>query len=93
MLRVSLECIDDAVSLKSYIIFPEMLSTRELIKWFGNNSEVLSLWLKSRRRRKRHIRTSSVLPIIKGHAISRNGTELVRNIPQDSKTRNDHFNN
>ena len=27
-----------------------------------------------------------------GHAISRNGTEPTRNIPRESKTRNDHFN-
>ena len=31
--------------------------------------------------------------LLQGHAISWNGTELVRNVPQDSKTRNDHFNN
>ena len=27
------------------------------------------------------------------YAISRNGTEPARNIPQDAKTRNDHFYN
>ena len=27
----------------------------------------------------------------RGHAISRNGTEPMRNIPQDAKTRNGYF--